>query len=82
MMAVRLVESTTQNAPSTILRGLEQPFEHAHILDFVFLLMLLPAVAMFEGTVVTDSAPVLVIWIRWLYQSGCATRSHLWARLA
>ena len=48
MMAVRLVEGTTQNAPSTILRDLEKPFKHAHILDFVFLLMLLQAVAMFD----------------------------------
>lgn len=47
-MVVRLAERTTQNTPPAFLRGLEKFFEHAYILDLVFFLMLLPAIAVFE----------------------------------
>ena len=66
VMAVRLVESTTQNAPPPIVCDLKKAVVHAYILVFMFLLMLLPSVAIFEGVVITDSAPVCVFWIRGL----------------
>lgn len=68
-MVVGLVERTTQNTPLAFLRGSEGFFEHAFILDLMFFLMLLPAIAVFEGTVVTDSAPVFVAWMRRLNQT-------------
>ena len=62
-MAVGLVESSTQDASSTVFCGFEKSFEHAYVLDLVFFLMLLPVVAILIRVVVTDSAPVFVTWI-------------------
>ena len=60
-MAFRFVKSATQNALRTVACGFKRPFEHAYVLGFVFLFMLLPAVAKFVGVVVADSAPVYVV---------------------
>ena len=63
-MAVRRFGSATQDALPTVFCGLEDSCAHTYILALVLLLMLLPTVAIFIRVIVTDSAPICMVWIR------------------